>query len=81
MSTKSFSLVTEWLNDQLTKEEPSSRGVHDGVLRWDSQDLHDTSQLFHLVLSREQRVARVQLCENTACTQTHLQLNLCDKEN
>lgn len=61
-------------DQQLTKKEPSSWGIHDGVLWWDSQDLHDTSQLFYLVLSRKQRVTRIQLCENTACTQTHLQL-------
>ena len=49
-----------------TKEEPPSGGLVQDVSAGEAQDLHNTGQLFHLVLPGEQGVPRVQLRQDTA---------------
>ena len=49
-----------------TKEEPPPGGLVQDVSAGEAQDLHDTGQLFHLVLPGEQGVPRVQLRQDTA---------------
>ena len=41
--------------------------MHDEVLGWQVEHLHDAGQLLHLVLAGEQRKARVKLRQNAAC--------------
>ena len=47
-----------------TEKEPLARCVVDDVLRWSVENFHDAGQLFDLVLSREDRVARVQFSQD-----------------
>lgn len=49
-----------------TEEEAPSGGLVQHVSAGESQDLHDTGQLLHLILPGEQRVSRVQLRQDTA---------------
>lgn len=49
-----------------TKEEAPPGGLIQHVSTGESQDLHDTGQLLHLILPGEQGVPRVQLRQDTA---------------
>ena len=49
------------------EEEPQARRLRDHTLRRHPQDLHDARQLLHLVLTGEQRQARIQLRQDTPC--------------
>lgn len=38
----------------------------DNVLRWQTEDFHDTSELLYLIFARKQRISRIQLGQDTA---------------
>ena len=57
--------ISNWIL-MLTKEQFLPLGILQQRVVRQPKYLHDAGKLFHLVLSREQRVARVKLCQDTA---------------
>jgi len=58
---------------RLTEEESFSRATIDEILVWQTHHFHDTSELLLFVLTREDRVAGIHLCDDTTET-PHLSL-------